>query len=114
MATPEAIVEKYFTTEVARYGALPLKFKSPTMNGVPDQVVLSAGVVHFVELKAPNKKPRANQLSVHRQFQKQHIPVHVLDTKESVDQFIKNTLNLTAPTKTHNNKQHTTIIKNAF
>lgn len=114
LATPEGIIENYFVTEVTKYGALPLKFKSPSMNGVPDQIVISNGSTYFAEIKAPNEKPRALQIVVHERFQKHNVTVHVIDTKDGVDRFIRDTLKLYKPIKTNTNKTHEKIIKNAF
>lgn len=87
----ESKIESYFKDQMKAIGALAFKFKS-TVNGVPDQIVIFKGNVHFAELKRPDEKPRANQIYVHKQIEKQGVPVYTLNTKEKVDEFIRQVL----------------------
>lgn len=89
----ESKVETYFQDQVRMCGGLTLKFTSPTMRGVPDQIVLYNGNGYFVEMKAPGEKPRESQVAVHELFKDHGITVYTIDTIEMVDQFIKTTLN---------------------
>lgn len=84
----ESKIENYFQQQINKCGGITFKFKSPTMRGVPDQIVLYDGNTYFVEMKAPGEKPRPSQKAVHRIFESQDIPVYTLDTIESVDHFI--------------------------
>lgn len=53
--------------------------------GFPDRMVLkNGGKTVFVELKAPNKKPRKAQLKWHEDLRKMGFPVFVIDNKEDV------------------------------
>ena len=97
----ESKVETYFQDQVRMCGGLTLKFTSPTMRGVPDQIVLYNGNGYFVEMKAPGEKPRESQIAVHELFNNHGITVYTIDTIEMVDQFIETTLNAeTQPRKT--------------
>lgn len=85
----ESDVEKYLRVEVKKLGGLALKFISPSMNGVPDRIVLlPGGSIFFVELKAKGQKARPLQLAVHRVFNTLGQQVYVLDSKEKVKEWI--------------------------
>lgn len=84
----ESDVEKYLRGEVKKLGGLALKFISPSMNGVPDRIVLlPGGRIFFVELKAKGQKARPLQLAVHRVFNNLGHNVYVLDSKEKVKEW---------------------------
>lgn len=66
----ESIIEKKLVTEVKKRGGIAIKLVSPSMDGLPDRLVLFPnGKLVFVELKAPGEimRPlqikRANQLT---------------------------------------------------
>ncbi|MGX1266689.1 hypothetical protein RKD55_004633 [Rossellomorea marisflavi] len=87
----ESKIETYLKNQIKNIEGLCYKFKS-TVNGVPDQVVIYKGTIHLVEVKRPGERPRANQVQVHHQIQKQGVPVHTVDTTGAVDAFIKDVL----------------------
>ena len=95
----ESKVEEYFQQQIKLCGGLTMKFTSPSIRGVPDQIALYQGGTYFVELKAPNEKPRKSQTAVHEQFNDHGITVYTLDTKKSVDNFITNVLKTTVKEK---------------
>lgn len=85
----ERDIEQYLREQVKKIGGLAYKFESPGNAGVPDRLVLlPGGKIHFVELKAPGKKPTALQLAQHRRFEKLGFTVLVIDSKEGVGEFI--------------------------
>lgn len=84
----EKVVEQELKNMVNLAGGLCYKFNSDSENGVPDRIVLYKGKTHFVELKAPGEKPRADQIEVHKKMAKRNIPVYTLDTIEKVDAFV--------------------------
>lgn len=88
----ESVVEDYFIQQIERHGGLPSKFVSPSMLGVPDQIVLYKGTTYFAEIKAPGEKPRKSQVAVHELYKEYGVDVHVIDTKLGVDTFIKEVL----------------------
>ena len=47
------------------------------------------GIIAFVEVKAPNQKPRPLQLSRHRLLRRLGFRVYVLDALEDIDKIIK-------------------------
>ena len=85
----EKDIEKYFVRRVRDAGGKAYKFVSSGNNGVPDRMVcLPGGRVVFVELKAPGKVPRPmqiHQIGILREF---GFRVEIVDSKESVDEFI--------------------------
>lgn len=86
----ERDIENYLRDRVKKLGGIAYKFESPGNAGVPDRLVLlPGGQVHFVELKAPGKKPTALQLAQHRKINKLHSRVLIIDSKEKVDRFIE-------------------------
>ena len=59
----EKELELMLVKEVKRRGGRAFKFISPGINGVPDRLVLlPLGKIGFVEVKAPGKKMRPNQI----------------------------------------------------
>lgn len=87
----ESKIETYLKNQIKAIGGLCYKFKS-TVNGVPDQLVIYDRSMHLVEVKRPGEKPRANQVHVHGQIEKQGVPVYTVDTEAAVDAFIKDVL----------------------
>ena len=86
----ESEIEKYFVTECKKRGWLPLKFVSPSMNGVPDRIILLPnGRIFFAELKAPGEKPRPLQKAVHNVFRRYGFKVCVIDSKEAAKTYIE-------------------------
>lgn len=85
----ERDIENHLRNQIKKLGGIAYKFESPGNAGVPDRLVLlPGGRIHFVELKAPGKKPTPLQLSQHRKIKKVGFEVHILDSKETVDDFI--------------------------
>ncbi len=67
-----------------------MKFAAPGYRSWPDRLVLMPpGHVYFVELKAPGKKPTAQQVLRHTQLGDLGFDVSVLDSKTQVESFIK-------------------------
>lgn len=86
----ESDVERYFIKRVKEAGGLERKFKSPQRRSVTDRIAgFSVGRFAFVELKATDEKPRPDQLREHARWRKLGFAVYVLDSFESVDEFIK-------------------------
>jgi hypothetical protein len=67
------------------------KFTSPSRRSVPDRLcLLPGGKAIFVELKAPGKKPTEGQLREHKRLRALGFQVDVIDSKEGVDEWVKN------------------------
>jgi hypothetical protein len=81
----EKEIERALATEVKKRGGLALKLVTPTLDGMPDRLVLMPnGKVGFVEVKAPGLKPRALQSARHRMLRNLGFQVFVLDDKAQI------------------------------
>lgn len=81
----EKQIEQKLIRMVKQQGGLALKFVSPSYAGMPDRLVLLPdGIIVFVELKAPGKKPRPLQLARHRLLRSLGFPVYVINGVEQI------------------------------
>lgn len=81
----EKTIEKQLTTSVKKAGGIAVKFVSPSFAGMPDRLVLLPdGLITFVELKAPGKKPRPLQEARHRLLRSLGFNVYVIDSTEQI------------------------------
>lgn len=86
----EKKIEQKLVTAVKKHGGICPKFVSPGFDGMPDRLLLLPhGRFAFVEVKAPNQKPRPLQLSRHRLLRRLGFQVYVLDALEDIDKIIK-------------------------
>lgn len=84
----ERDIEKALVKRVKALGGTAEKFTSPGRRSVPDRLVtLPGGVIVFVELKAPGKKPTENQLRDHSRRRALGCDVRVIDSLEAVNAF---------------------------
>lgn len=85
----EKKIEQELVTAVKKHGGICPKFVSPGFDGMPDRLLLLPhGRFAFVEVKAPNQKPRPLQLSRHRLLRRLGFQVYVLDALEDIDKII--------------------------
>lgn len=81
----EKQIEQKLVTETRKKGGLAVKFVPPSFSGMPDRLVLLPhGVMGFVEVKAPGKKPRLLQVSRHAMLREMGFQVFVLDAMEDI------------------------------
>ena len=81
----EKQIEQKLVTETRKKGGLAVKFVSPSFSGMPGRLVLLPhGVMGFVEVKAPGKKPRLLQVSRHAMLREMGFQVFVLDSLEDI------------------------------
>ena len=81
----ERTTEIKLMMEIRKRGGMALKFVSPSYSGMPDRLVLLPdGIMAFVEVKAPGRKPRPLQNSRHAMLRKMGFPVFVLDNPENI------------------------------
>ena len=81
----EKQIEQKLVTETRKKGGLAVKFVSPSFSGMPDRLVLLPhGVMGFVEVKAPGKKPRLLQVSRHAMLREMGFQVFVRDAMEDI------------------------------
>lgn len=81
----EKTIERKLTVAVKKAGGIAVKFVSPSFDGMPDRLVLLPdGLIAFVELKAPGKRPRPLQESRHRLLRSLGFKVYVIDKPEQI------------------------------
>lgn len=81
----EKEIESKLVSDVKKQGGLCLKWECPSFVGVPDRIVMLPNrKFGFVELKAPNKKPREIQKARHRLFGGLGFKVYVVDRIEQI------------------------------
>lgn len=86
----ETTVEKKFKDEVKKRGGRSLKFVSPGMRGVPDQIVFLPGAkTILVELKAPGKDLKVLQAKRAREFIELGYRVFRVDSYDAIDRFVR-------------------------
>lgn len=84
----ERDVEKYLGDKVKALDGEVRKVKWINRNGAPDRLVMLWGG-HFVEVKKPGEKLEPHQVREHNRMKKHGLSVHVVDSYESVDAFIR-------------------------
>jgi len=86
----EKIIEQKLTAAVKGAGGKALKFTSPGFDGMPDRIILMPdGKCGFVEVKAPEKKPRPLQLARHEMLRRLGFRVYVLDSPAQIGGIIR-------------------------
>ena len=81
----EKQIEQSLVKAVKNMGGIAPKFVSPGFDGMPDRIVLLPhGLMAFVEVKAPGKKPRPLQVSRHGLLQRFGFKVYVLDDMNQI------------------------------
>ena len=88
----EKEIEIYLKNRIEALGGYCRKWVSPGHNGVPDRIILLRGKAAFVETKAPEKKARKLQAKEMEQINDQGFFAGVIDTREKVDEFIREML----------------------
>ena len=90
MSVLEKEIEKHLVKLVKQSKGLSYKWIS-SVSGVPDRIVFLAGQVFFVELKTETGRLSPRQEIVFDDLGEQGFPVHILHSKEDVDDFIAGT-----------------------
>lgn len=85
----EKNIESYLVKKIKNLKGLTFKFVSPGNIGVPDRIILFNRKVYFVELKAPNKKPRPSQIIQFRKIAEHYEEVIILDSISKIDEFVE-------------------------
>ena len=81
----EKAIEKKLVQAVKAAGGIAPKLVCPGFDGMPDRIVLLPdGHIGFVEVKAPNKKPRPLQLARHGLLRRLGFRVYVLDDEQQI------------------------------
>ena len=85
----ESDIEKRLCKAVKNCGGMAIKMVSPSMDGLPDRIILlSKGRVCFTELKAPGKKPRPLQLKRKEQLEMLGFKVYIIDSMEQIGEML--------------------------
>lgn len=82
----EKTIEKKLCQRIKALGGECEKFTSPGRRSVPDRLVtLPGGIMIFIEVKAPGKKPTDNQSRDHEHRRALGCTVLVIDSLEGID-----------------------------
>lgn len=85
----EKETEKKLVHDVKATGGMAIKLASPSYDGLPDRLVLlPLGKCGFVELKAPDKKPRPLQVKRMKDLENLGFKCFVVDSKEQIGAVI--------------------------
>ena len=86
----EKHIEKELAARTKAMGGIAPKFTSPGFDGMPDRLVLLPhGRMGFVELKAPERKPRPLQMARHRLLRRLGFKVYVIDEINQIDSVLE-------------------------
>jgi hypothetical protein len=83
----EKEIEKHLVNLVKKSGGLSYKWIS-SVTGVPDRIVFLNGTCRLVELKTATGVLSPRQVLVFDDLGEQGFPVHILRSKEDVEDFI--------------------------
>ena len=83
----EKEIENYLNKRIKQLSGLSFKWLS-SVTGVPDRIVFLNQRVHLVELKTATGKLSPRQELVFDQIGEAGFPVHILHSKEDVEDFI--------------------------
>ena len=86
--TKERNIERGLTRYAHASEFLCLKWVSPSIGGVPDRVLIGYNQVIFIELKAPQKKPKIQQHLRLNQIVNSHNAVYVIDSIDQIKTII--------------------------
>lgn len=81
----EKEIEQKLVKAVKLIGGWCIKFSPVGLDGMPDRIVLlPKGRIAFIELKAPNKKPRALQKRRMKQLSQLGFACYVIDNIDAI------------------------------
>ena len=84
----EKAIERYLVERVESQGGICLKYVNFSYSGYPDRIVmLPGGWTAWVELKSRGKKPTRLQSLRHAELERRGHIVHVVDSRERVDEL---------------------------
>lgn len=91
MVDSEKVVERKLVELVKINGGMCIKLLCDQLIGLPDRMCLFPGhKVVFVELKTTGRKPKRIQMYMHNKLRALGFRVEVIDTVESVVNFVDN------------------------
>ena len=81
----EQTIEHKLVVATKKMGGIAVKFISPSIDGMPDRIVLlPGGHIGFVEVKAMGCKPRPLQFARHGLLRRLGFKVYVIDGEEQI------------------------------
>ena len=83
----ESQIEQHLIKELKKLGIETRKVQWIGRDGAPDRLILAKGGI-YVELKAPGKEPRENQLREHEKMRAAGIRVEVIDSFDGVNKLV--------------------------
>ena len=85
----EKVFERSLRQKVKKLGGSAIKFASPFYTGMPDRIVfMPGGRIWFAEIKSPGQQLSPRQRIVSGELAKLGHEVHVINSQESLDQFL--------------------------
>ncbi len=86
----ESSLEKRLVDQIKKLGGLCIKWTSPSLNGLPDRIViLPGGRVEFVELKSGRGKRKALQEYRKKELEGLGCRVELVSGDEGVESYIR-------------------------
>ena len=86
----EKFIEKKLVEAVKKRDGMAPKFVSPSLNGMPDRIVLlPMGRIAFMELKAPGEQMRPLQVKRKRQLERLGFSVYCIDSVAQIDGMLE-------------------------
>lgn len=102
----EKAVEEHLAKRMKQIGGRAFKFM-PVIKGNPDRIVVFPfGRIYFVELKRPKGGPSPAQRLWHSRLYEMGHVVHIIDTREMVDDFITWVCGLEDPPEVAARRRH--------
>lgn len=90
----EKVIERKLVELVKINGGMCIKLLCDQLIGLPDRMCLFPGhKIVFVELKTTGRKPKRIQMYMHNKLRALGFRVEVIDTVESVINFVETILN---------------------
>lgn len=83
----ERDIERHLVKLAKANGWLVRKVRWVGHNGAPDRVLMAPGILVWVELKAPGKRPTMLQQAEHARMRAMGQTVMVIDSKEAVEEL---------------------------
>jgi len=85
----EKVLERNLCARVKELDGWAIKLLATHVTGIPDRLcLLPGGRAYFVEVKTTGKKPTLIQLLIHRRLEALGFPVTVIDSTETLNDFI--------------------------
>lgn len=88
MGKAENLVEGYLVKQAKKRNIFCCKFVSPSMNGVPDRMIIKNGHTIFIETKSATGKLRESQKVVIKIMREHGATVYVANSKEQIDEIL--------------------------